>query len=136
MVNDPRLGNRLDHVMTSDAPKALNLLGQSLWLDDISRDLLDRGTLARYTDTRSITGLTSNPTIFDHAISRGAAYDDEIDRQVAAGRSGEDLFFALAMQNLVRAAGLFAPIHARAEPKLGHDASTNALIAPYRRRRA
>lgn len=99
--------------MTENAPKALNQLGQSLWLDNISRDLLDHGTLAGYIETNSITGLTSNPTIFDHAISRGSAYDDEISRQLDAGVSGEALFFALAVQDLVRAADLFAPIHAR-----------------------
>ncbi len=71
--------------MTLDAPKALNQLGQSLWLDNISRDLLDHGTLAGYVETNSITGLTSNPTIFDHAISRGSAYDDEISRQLEIG---------------------------------------------------
>jgi transaldolase len=98
--------------MTVNAPKALNQLGQSLWLDNISRDLLDHGTLAEYIETNSITGLTSNPTIFDHAISRGSAYDDEISRQLDAGRSGEALFFVLAVQDLVRAADLFAPIHA------------------------
>ena len=99
--------------MTSDAPKALNQLGQSLWLDNITRDLLDRGTLWRYIDTLSVTGLTSNPTIFDHAISRGDSYDAEIHRQLDAGRSGEELFFHLAVQDLTRAADLFLPVHAR-----------------------
>ncbi|HEY0205922.1 MAG TPA: transaldolase, partial [Acetobacteraceae bacterium] len=99
--------------MSSDAPKTLNRLGQSLWLDNITRDLLDSGTLQRYVDTLSVTGLTSNPTIFDHAISRSASYDAEIHRQLDAGRSGEALFFRLAVQDLTRAADLFAPIHAR-----------------------
>ncbi len=99
--------------MTVNAPKALNQLGQSLWLDNISRDLLDHGTLAGYIAANSVTGLTSNPTIFDQAISHGSAYDDEISRQLDAGRSGEALFFALAVQDLVRAADLFAPVHAR-----------------------
>ncbi|MDQ2802903.1 MAG: transaldolase [Pseudomonadota bacterium] len=99
--------------MASDAPKTLNRLGQSLWLDNITRDLLDSGTLQRYIDTLSITGLTSNPTIFDHAISGSASYDAEIHRQLDAGRSGEALFFNLAVQDLTRAADLFAPIHAR-----------------------
>jgi len=99
--------------MTVNAPKALNQLGQSLWLDNISRDLLDHGTLAGYIEVNSVTGLTSNPTIFDQAISHGSAYDDEISRQLDAGRSGEALFFALAVQDLVRAADLFAPVHAR-----------------------
>ena len=99
--------------MASDAPHALNELGQSLWLDNITRDLLDSGTLQRYIDTLSVTGLTSNPTIFDHAISRSDTYDAEIHRQLDAGRSGEVLFFQLAVQDLTRAADLFAPIHAR-----------------------
>jgi transaldolase len=99
--------------MTVSAPTALSRLGQSLWLDNITRDLLENGTLQRYIDTMSITGLTSNPTIFDHAISRSASYDAEIHRQLAAGRSGEALFFNLAIQDLTRAADLFAPIHAR-----------------------
>ena len=64
--------------MTSDAPRTLNRLGQSLWLDNITRDLLDSGTLKRYIDEYSVTGLTSNPTIFDKAISRSARYDQEI----------------------------------------------------------
>ncbi len=106
---------REGHIMTVNAPKALNQLGQSLWLDNISRDLLDHGTLAGYIETNSVTGLTSNPTIFDQAISRGSAYDDEISRQLDAGRSGETLFFVLAVQDLVRAADLFAPVHARTD---------------------
>ena len=91
----------------------LNRLGQSLWLDDITRDLLDSGTLARYIADFSVTGLTSNPTIFDQAISRGAAYDAEIGRLSASGKSGEDLFFTLAIQDLSRAADLFLPVHQR-----------------------
>ena len=99
--------------MTSDAPKALNRLGQSLWLDNITRDLLDSGTLKRYIDELSITGLTSNPTIFDHTISRSSRYDGEIGRQLEDGATGEGLFFNLAIQDLSRAADLFAPVHAR-----------------------
>ena len=99
--------------MASDAPKTLNRLGQSLWLDNITRDLLDSGTLQHYIETLSVTGLTSNPTIFDHAISHSASYDAEIHRQLDAGRSGEALFFHLAVQDLARAADLFAATHAR-----------------------
>ena len=99
--------------MTSDAPKALNRLGQSLWLDNITRDLLDRGTLKRYIAELSVTGLTSNPTIFDHAISGSSRYDAEIRRQLDGGATGEGLFFNLAIQDLSRAADLFAPVHAR-----------------------
>jgi transaldolase len=99
--------------MASDAPKALNHLGQSLWLDNITRDLLDSGTLKRYIDELSVTGLTSNPTIFDNAISRSSWYDSEIRKQLESGISGEELFFKLAVQDLSRAADLFAGIHAR-----------------------
>ena len=99
--------------MASDAPKALNQLGQSLWLDNITRDLLDSGTLKRYIDELSVTGLTSNPTIFDHAISHSSRYDAEIRRQIDRGTTGEGLFFNLAIQDLSRAADLFAAVHAR-----------------------
>ncbi len=99
--------------MASDGPKALNRLGQSLWLDNITRDLLDSGTLKRYIDELSVTGLTSNPTIFHHAIARSSAYDAEIRRQLDHGAVGEGLFFNLATQDLDRAADLFAPVHAR-----------------------
>ena len=87
--------------------------GQSLWLDNITRDLLDRGTLQRYINELSVTGLTSNPTIFDHAITHSNAYDAEIGRLTAGGLSGEDVFFELALEDLRRAADLFAPIHER-----------------------
>src|SRR6202167_1047411 len=99
--------------MASNAPRMLNRLGQSLWLDNITRDLLDSGTLKRYIDQLSVTGLTSNPTIFDNAISRSTWYDAEIRKQLDAGASGEALFFNLAVQDLSRAADLFAPVHAR-----------------------
>ena len=99
--------------MTSNAPSTLNRLGQSLWLDNITRDLLDSGTLKRYIDELSVTGLTSNPTIFDNAISRSSWYDAEIRRQLKAGASGEALFFKLAIQDLSRAADLFLPVHER-----------------------
>lgn len=99
--------------MPSDAPSTLNRLGQSLWLDNITRDLLDSGTLQRYIDEFSVTGLTSNPTIFDNAISRNSWYDAEIRRQIDAGATGETLFFNLAIQDLSRAADLFLPVHHR-----------------------
>lgn len=99
--------------MAANACDVLKQLGQSLWLDNITRDLLNDGTLQHYIETLSITGLTSNPTIFDHAISRSNAYDAEIQRKIEAGVTGEALFFHLAMQDLTRAADLFAPIHAR-----------------------
>lgn len=120
------------------ATQKLNRLGQSLWLDDITRDLLDSGTLARYIAEFSVTGLTSNPTIFDQAISRGDAYDAEIGRLFAAGQRSEDLFFTLAIQDLSRAADLFLPTHQRTatvdgwvslevSPLLAHD--TNGTVA-------
>ncbi|HEX4232806.1 MAG TPA: transaldolase [Caldimonas sp.] len=90
---------------------ALHAIGQSLWLDNITRDMLDDGTLARYIAELSITGLTSNPTIFEHAIGHGSAYDAQIGELAHAGRSGEELFFALATQDLARAADLFRPAH-------------------------
>ena len=93
--------------------KALHDLGQSLWIDNITRDMLDSGTLKRYIDEYSVTGLTSNPTIFDNAISNSDSYDDEVKRLFKAGYSGEALFFELALQDLSRAADMFLPIHAR-----------------------
>ncbi|MBV9182968.1 MAG: transaldolase [Acidobacteria bacterium] len=91
----------------------LHNLGQSIWLDNITRDLLDTGTLKRYIEEFSVTGLTSNPTIFDHAITHSSSYDPDIRRLVGAGLSGEALFFELAVQDLTRAADLFMPIHER-----------------------
>jgi transaldolase len=99
--------------MASNAPHTLYQFGQSLWLDNITRDLLDRGTLKRYIDELSVTGLTSNPTIFDNAISRSHWYDAEIRRQLNNGKSGEGLFFNLAIQDLSRAAELFLPVYER-----------------------
>src|ERR1700740_874328 len=95
------------------ATQELHDLGQSLWLDNITRDLLDKGTLKRYIDELSVTGLTSNPTIFEHAISKSSSYDAQVATLMKKGLSGEDLFFELAVQDLTRAADLFAPIHER-----------------------
>jgi transaldolase len=92
------------------ATKLLRDLGQSVWLDNITRDLLDTGTLKRYVDELSVTGLTSNPTIFNHAIKNSSAYDAAIRAGLAKGRSGEDLFFDLALDDITRAADLFRPI--------------------------
>jgi transaldolase len=96
-----------------NATTLLHDLGQSLWLDNITRDLLDDGTLARYIGQWSVTGLTSNPTIFDHAIKNSVSYDAAIRRKRAEGKSGEALFFDLAIDDLGRAADLFRPIHER-----------------------
>jgi transaldolase len=92
------------------ATQTLHERGQSLWLDNITRDLLDSGTLARYIDQLSVTGLTSNPTIFDHAIKNSPAYDGAIRKKVKEGKSGEELFFELALEDLTRAADLFRPV--------------------------
>ena len=88
----------------------LHNLGQSLWLDNITREILDNGTLRRYVDEFSVTGLTSNPTIFDEAIGNSAAYDDGIRDKAKAGESGEALFMELALEDLRRAADLFRPV--------------------------
>jgi transaldolase len=90
--------------------RQLHELGQSLWLDNITRDLLDNGGLADYIAQLSITGLTSNPTIFDKAIGGGTAYDDGIAEKARAGLSGEALFIELALEDLRRAADLFRPV--------------------------
>ena len=95
------------------ATQLLHNLGQSLWLDNITRDLLDTGTLKRYVDELCVTGLTSNPTIFENAIKNSHAYDAPIREKLAKGKSGEDLFFELALEDLTRAADLFRPIHDR-----------------------
>ena len=114
------------------ATERLHELGQSLWLDNITRDLLTSGTLRRYIDELSVTGLTSNPSIFDHAVTHSASYDAEIKRLVGAGKAGEALFFELAIEDLSKAADMFAPIHQRTagvdgwvslevSPLLAHD---------------
>ena len=93
------------------ATQMLHNLGQSLWLDNITRDLLNSGTLKRYIDELSVTGLTSNPTIFDHAIKNSTAYDAAIRKKLGEGKSGEGLFFELALEDLTQAADLFRPIY-------------------------
>ena len=89
----------------------LHDLGQSLWLDNITRELLIDGTLARYISEFSVTGLTSNPSIFDHAIKNGSAYDSAICQKTVEGKSGEALFFELALEDLIRAADLFHAVY-------------------------
>jgi transaldolase len=93
------------------ATQQLHEMGQSLWLDNITRGLLTSGTLHRYIQEFSVTGLTSNPTIFDHAIKNSHGYDDAIRRKVEDGQSGEALFFELALEDLRQAADLLRPIH-------------------------
>ena len=94
-----------------NAPQQLHDLGQRLWLDNITRTLLTSGTLSRYIADFAVTGLTSNPTIFDQAIKSGGYYDEAIRKKTLAGISGEALFFELAIDDLIRAADLFRPIH-------------------------
>jgi len=93
------------------ATQKLHDLGQSLWLDNITRDILNNGTLKSYIDELSVTGLTSNPTIFDHAIKKSSSYDAAITEGLSKGRSGEALFFDLALDDLTRAADLFRPVY-------------------------
>src|SRR5262245_30385392 len=112
---------------TMKATQMLHDMGQSLWLDNITRDLLDGGTLRRYIDDLSVTGLTSNPTIFDHAIKNSTAYDASIRRKMADGKSGEDLFFELALEDLTRAADLFRPVWDRSD---GVDGWVSLEVSP------
>src|SRR5450759_342759 len=93
------------------ATQQLHDLGQSLWLDNITRELLTSGTLGRYISELSVTGLTSNPTIFDNAIGNTGFYDAAIRKKALAGKSGEELFFELALEDLTQAADLFRPVH-------------------------
>ncbi len=109
------------------ATQQLHDIGQSLWLDNITRGILDDGTLQRYIRDLSVTGLTSNPTIFDHAIKRGALYDDAIRAKAAQGKSGESLFFELAIEDLRRAADLFRPVHDRTN---GADGWVSLEVSP------
>ena len=95
--------------------RQLHELGQSIWIDNITRTMLDDGTLQRYVDELSVTGLTSNPTIFDKAIGAGDAYDEQIAELQAQGLSGEALFFELALTDLRRAAKLFEPVNERTD---------------------
>ena len=109
------------------ATQLLHDLGQSIWLDNITRDLVESGTLQRYIDEFSVTGLTSNPTIFDHAIKNSSAYDASIRRALTEGKSGEALFFDLALADLARAADLFQPIHNRTD---GVDGWVSLEVSP------
>jgi len=109
------------------ATQQLHDLGQSLWLDNITRDLLTSGTLRRYIDEFSVTGLTSNPTIFDLAIRNGNSYDESIRQKTADRKSAEDLFFELAFEDLHQAADLFRPIY---ESTHGIDGFVSLEVSP------
>jgi transaldolase len=120
--------------------RALHDLGQSIWLDNITRNLLRTGVLRHYIDELSVTGLTSNPTIFDHAIKNRNDYDDAIRSKLAQGKSGERLFFELALEDLTEAADLFRPIYDQTggvdgwvslevSPLLAHDTKSTVAEA-------
>ncbi|MHB1331975.1 MAG: transaldolase [Sulfuriferula sp.] len=109
------------------ATQQLHDLGQSLWLDNITRELLTSGTLARYISELSVTGLTSNPTIFEHAIKDGDFYDTAIRQKALAGKSGEALFFELALEDLTQAADLFRPVYDATE---GVDGWVSLEVSP------
>jgi transaldolase len=110
-----------------NAARKLHELGQSLWLDFVTRDLVASGALKRYIDELCVTGLTSNPTIFDHALKQSGAYDIAIREGLVRGRSGERLFFDLAVEDLTRAADLFRPIHERTS---GLDGWVSLEVSP------
>jgi transaldolase len=123
-----------------NATRTLHDLGQSLWLDNITRNLLKTGVLRRYIDEFSVTGLTSNPTIFDHAIKNSGDYDDDIRGKLAQGKTGEKLFFELALDDLRQAADLFRPVFDRTcgvdgwvslevSPLLVHDTKSTIAVA-------
>jgi transaldolase len=125
----------------------LHDLGQRLWLDNITRGLLTSGTLARYIEEFSVTGLTSNPTIFDKAIKDAGLYDAAIRRKTAEGKSGEALFFELALEDLTQAADLFRPVHdatggldgwvsLELSPLLAHDTAGSVKAAVQLHRQA
>jgi len=120
--------------------RKLHDLGQSIWLDNITRKLLDSGTLAGYLDRLTITGLTSNPTIFNQAIKNSGDYDADIRAKVKSGKSGEALFFELALDDITRAADIFRPVFDRSSgvdgwvslevsPLLAYDTKTSLAVA-------
>jgi transaldolase len=129
------------------ATQQLHNLGQSIWLDNITRDLLNSGTLKGYIADLSVTGLTSNPTIFDHAIKNSSAYDGAIQEKQSKGKSGEALFFDLALEDISRAAALFRPLYDRTDgvdgwvslevsPVLAHDTASSLAAAKDLHKRA
>jgi transaldolase len=122
------------------ATQLLHSLGQSIWLDNITRVLLDSGTLERYIREFSVTGLTSNPTIFDHAIKNSSAYDTPIREKMSKSKSPEPLFFELALEDITRAAALFRPVYDQTNgvdgwvslevsPLLAHDTASTLAAA-------
>src|SRR5271167_2030796 len=141
LINKPRQSNKMK------ATQILHNLGQCIWLDNITRDLLNNATLNQYIVELSVTGLTSNPTIFDHAIKNSTAYDKAIIKGLTEGISGEQLFFNLAIEDLVRAADLFRPIFNQTNaidgwvslevsPLLAYDTATTLAAAQELYKRA
>jgi transaldolase len=130
----PARDNRAGQITTEDgagrrtvkATETLHERGQSLWLDNITRSLLDDGTIQRYIDSYSVTGLTSNPSLFDKAIGSGD-YDEAIRSKAGQARPAEELFFKLAIEDLQRAADLFLPIHERTD---GVDGWVSLEVSP------
>jgi len=127
-------------VKAMKATQKLHELGQSVWLDNITRDLLTSGTLRRYIDELSLTGLTSNPTIFDQAIKSSSDYDSAIRGKLKEGKLGESLFFELAIEDLAQAADLFRPtwdrtngvdgwVSLEVSPLLAHDTASTIAAA-------
>ncbi|HEX5103869.1 MAG TPA: transaldolase family protein, partial [Pirellulaceae bacterium] len=127
--------------------RKLHDIGQSLWLDNFTRELLNSGTLRRYIDQLSVTGLTSNPTIFGHAIKNSTSYDEDVARKSSLTKSAEELLFDLALTDLARAADLFQPIFARTDgvdgwvslevsPLLAHDTKSTLRAARDLHRRS
>src|SRR4030095_2295732 len=130
-----------------NATQQLHDLGQSIWLDNLTRDLLKTGVLARYIRDLSVTGMTSNPTIFDHAIKNSTSYDATIREKLMQGKDSEALFLDLALEDITEAADLFRPIHDRTNgvdgwvsievsPLLAHDTSSTLTQAKELRSRA
>lgn len=117
----------VDTLQERRSTQLLHESGQSIWLDNITRDLLLTGTLEHYIDHLSVTGLTSNPSIFDHAIKSTSAYDESIRTKRLSGRSGEKLFFEVALEDITRAADLFRPIH---EKTGGVDGWVSLEVSP------
>src|SRR5262249_2698123 len=125
---------------TMKATEKLHELGQSLWLDNITRDLLTQGALKHYVEELSVTGLTSDPPIFSHAIKNGTAYTAASRKKLKEGKSGEGLFFELALEDLTQAADLFRPIWEKTNgvdgwvslevsPLLAHDTASTLAAA-------
>ena len=114
-------------LMMNTNTRKLHDMGQRIWLDNITREMLNNGSLAHYIAELSVTGLTSNPTIFEHAIGSGDVYDEAIQKLAAQGLPCEDIFFELALQDLTQAADLFRPIF---DASRGADGWVSLEVSP------